>query len=176
MATTDINVTLDPVFTRLLQTQRMIQNNHMDRDMSTMDPEQLRSYIREQALALVGEVCEALGETQWKPWAKLIEDKPIVDRPRFIGEMADVFIFFMNLMIAGEVTTHDLAKAVEAKQVININRQISGYDGKSTKCPGCKRAYDDPAVKCMPVVMGNPSDPEDGSPQPAWCDEDQVWM
>jgi hypothetical protein len=34
------------------------------------------------------------------------------------------------------------------KAAVNYARIENNYDGVSTKCPGCRRAMDDPAVKC----------------------------
>jgi hypothetical protein len=161
VATTDLTITLDPVFTRMLQVQRDIQAQYMGGDPADMDDETRISFLRNMSLSLILEVGEALEETQWKPWARVKPDLPIVDHKKFVGEMADVYIFFMNMMLAGGVSTLDLAKAVTAKQEVNIQRQLDGYNGKDTKCPGCKRAYDDPSVKCYRA--------EPGAVAAGWC-------
>jgi hypothetical protein len=59
----------------------------------------------------------------------------------------------MNLMLAGGVTIPELHQAVDQKQTKNLQRWTDGYDAKITKCPKCRRAYDDDGVKCYP---GNP--------------------
>lgn len=152
---TVINVTLDLVFSRLLERQRNIQTVHMGGNPAEMSPGVLANYIRTQTLALVAEAVEVLDETHWKPWATPPAGAPVVvDKTRFVSEMADVHIFFMNMMLAGGVTMHDLAEAVDKKQTKNILRQVNGYDGKSEKCPGCKRAYDDEGVSCTPSTGG----------------------
>lgn len=144
-----IHVTIDPAFARLLQRQRDIQKVHMGGMPSQMDDEVLSAFIRDMTLALCAEAHEAMEETQWKPWARINPEIPIVvNRDKFKGELADVFIFLMNLMLAADLSMMELAQAVDAKQDINIQRQIENYDGRSTKCSKCGRATDDPAVKC----------------------------
>lgn len=147
MAETVVNVSLDPRMTRMLSRQDQFQTL-LGRNPDGMTRDQLREYIRTQVLSLNAEIIEALDETQWKPWAADIPDQPIVNKDRYIGELADVYIFFMNMMLAGKVSVTELCEAVETKQTKNIKRQQDGYNAKDTKCPSCKRAYDDDKVTC----------------------------
>jgi NTP pyrophosphatase (non-canonical NTP hydrolase) len=128
---------------------------------------QKMAYIREQALALLDEVHEALAETGWKSWATSNH----INREAFTGELADVYIFLMNLMLVAGITPTDLLHVVNGKIDKNHKRQDDGYDGVTTKCPACKRAYDDNAVKCTPVH----SDPEVGAGA-AWCDFNRIYV
>lgn len=144
-----ISVTIDPRFTRLLVRQNDIQTMILGEGVSGMAPDKLADYIRTQSLALMAEVIEVLDEAHWKPWAKRPADEDVIPhRERWKGEIADVFLFTMNLMLAGGMTMMELAQLVDAKQDKNIARQLGGYDGKGTKCPRCKGAYDDDAVLC----------------------------
>jgi hypothetical protein len=123
----------------------------MGGDPAEMPPGVKANFIRTMTLAMMVEAVEALDETHWKPWATPPAGAPtIVDKTRYTNELADVFIFLMNLMLAGGVTMRELAEAVDAKQTKNILRQVEGYDGKSGKCPRCGRAYDDAGVTCKP--------------------------
>jgi NTP pyrophosphatase (non-canonical NTP hydrolase) len=162
-----INLTIDPLFSRVMKTQRDIQTMHMGGDPAEMTPELKRTFIRSMTLALMAEAVEALDETQWKPWARIDNNKPIVDRDKFRGELADVFIFLMNLMLVGDITSTELLAAVEAKQRINIQRQLDGYTN-GNKCPICGRAYDDPAVTCRPGRRQSDSD-KSIVDYPAYC-------
>jgi len=56
--------------------------------------------------------------------------------------------------------------AYMTKRQKNIDRQTAGYDGVSTKCPRCKKAYDDEAAIC------HDGDRKTGFM--AWCGTDQV--
>lgn len=159
MATAEIPVVVhvDPMFSGLYVLQRdfqaLLHGDELPIDMEDIDR---MDYIRTQALALTDELHEALAETGWKPWATSNH----INRDAYMGELADVFIFFMNLMIAGDITPTELMTVVKAKQIKNRKRQDDGYDGVTTKCPGCKRAYDDDAVKCFPG----------STPTYAWCE------
>ena len=154
MVTTPAGITLkvDPWFSGLFVMQRDFQARlNFDTFPADFDSDEKMAYIREQALALTDELHEALGETGWKTWATSRH----INHDAYKGELADVFIFFMNLMMVADITPSDLLTAVQAKMAKNIKRQDEGYDGVSTKCPGCKRAYDDDAVKCYPLAADN---------------------
>lgn len=127
------------------------------------------AYVREQALALLDEVHEALAETGWKSWATSNH----INKVAFAGELADVYIFMMNLMLVAGVTPNDLFYLVNRKIDKNHARQDDGYDGVTTKCPGCKRAYDDDAVKCRaapPMPNNQPSEIV------GYCDFNQIYV
>lgn len=128
--------------------QRMLGN-----DISDMDPRERMDYIRTQVLGLLDEAHEVLGETGWKPWAKSNH----INTEAFHSEMVDVWHFFLNLMLVSGMTADDLYKGYMHKQEVNRQRQHDGYDGVTTKCPDCKRAYDDLAVHCSPAVAGLPA-------------------
>jgi hypothetical protein len=144
-------VTIDPAFARLLARQNDLQTFLTPQTIAGLSDDERAAFIRTQALALVAEVIETIDETHWKPWAKRPEGAAIItDHTRYTNELADAFIFLMNLMLAGGVSMMELARAVDAKQTKNLDRWMSGYDGKSSKCSRCGRAYDDPNVGCMP--------------------------
>lgn len=149
MATAEITVHLDPRFTRLLERQNNLQAFLLGKFPILMTDNEKAEFIRTQVLAAQAELIEVLNETHWKPWATRPLDESIVPSlAKFTGEMADVFIFFMNLMLVAGVSMTDLCKAVDAKQQINLTRWQNGYDAKASKCPACKRAYNDPDTHC----------------------------
>jgi dimeric dUTPase (all-alpha-NTP-PPase superfamily) len=161
MATHAIHLTVEPALGKMLQMQRELQmryNGGQDLDSFT-DSERMDA-IRINMLALMDELHEAMAETGWKPWATSNH----LNRDAFHSEMVDAFHFFMNLMLHSGMTASDLVAGYMAKNAKNHKRQDDGYDGVSTKCPGCKRAYDDDAVKCTP-----PGDVF-GTPISAWCE------
>lgn len=172
MAHTSLNVNIDPLFARALARQRGIQVQVVGQDPAEMPADQRIDYIRTMILAAVVEMTEALDETRWKPWAKPDPTKPPVNREKFRGELADVFLFLMNLMLAGDITAAEFMKAVDEKQTINIQRHKNGYDGNN-KCPRCKAAYDDPAVTCKeaPPYMNDQELRIIG-----WCARDEVYI
>lgn len=99
-------------------------------------------------VALVDELHEALNEIGWKPWAS----SQHFNQEAVKGELVDAFHFFMNLCMIAQVTPDDLIQGYINKSAKNIQRQEDGYDGVSTKCPGCGRALDDDAVHCLAQV------------------------
>lgn len=110
-----------------------------------LDPGDKMEYIRTQILALTDELHEAMAETGWKPWASSNH----INVEAFKGELVDAWHFFMNLMLSVGMTSEELFQAYVGKNAVNHLRQDQGYDGVSTKCPGCKRAYDDKATLCQ---------------------------
>lgn len=101
-------------------------------------------FVRTNILALTDELHEALAETGWKPWATSNH----INKQAFQGEMVDALHFFLNLLIVADIDPDEFLAAYQKKREKNIQRQKDGYDGVSTKCPGCKRALDDDAVEC----------------------------
>jgi NTP pyrophosphatase (non-canonical NTP hydrolase) len=142
------NITLDPYFAGIYVLQRDFQARLLGDVPVNLEGPAKMAYVREQALALTDELHEALAETGWKSWAT----SDHINRPAFQGELADVFIFLMNLMLVADITPTELLTVVKGKISKNHKRQDDGYDGVSTKCPQCKRAYDDDAVGCMPAT------------------------
>jgi dUTPase len=114
-------------------------------------------YLRTSVLACIAELYEALDETGWKPWTT---SNHINSQPAF-AELCDALQFLLNAMFAvcgpsmDPATIAHLIYTTHSKKVgINKARAAlpEGYDGVAGKCPVCKRAYDDPAVKCGPGV------------------------
>lgn len=108
------------------------------------------------------EMHEALDEIGWKPWAtsKHFNEEAVK------GELVDEFHFFMNRCLTAGMDAVELFEKYKAKRLKNIQRQIDGYDGVSTKCPGCHRALDDDAVKChVSLVDSN-----------VFCDVKYLWF
>ena len=133
---------------QLLDAQEDLQINSYGSSPALLlpdDPEAAIDFIRWNILALTDELHEALGETGWKPWATSRH----VNLTAFKGELVDAFHFFMNLMLAVGMDGDELFERYHEKRAKNAKRQAEGYDGVSTKCPGCKRALDDAAVDCF---------------------------
>src|SRR6187397_38622 len=108
----------------------------------------LVDYVIWNHSALVAEASEMLDEFRWKPWAK---GRGTVNRELALKEAVDVGHFLANILTAIGVTDEEWQAAYQAKQQVNRDRMSSGtYDGVSTKCPGCKRAYEDVLV-CTPA-------------------------
>jgi dimeric dUTPase (all-alpha-NTP-PPase superfamily) len=150
-----VKITIDPRLTHMLEMQRRLQlmYNGGKAIEDFTDAERMEA-IRDNVLACTDELHEALGETGWKPWATSNH----INTAAFHSEMVDAWHFFMNLMLHSGMTADDLYRGYVDKNAKNIKRQADGYDGVSTKCPDCKRAYDDDAVttptRCSPITTG----------------------
>lgn len=107
------------------------------------DNEERIQFIKDMILALTDELHEMLGEVGWKPWATTNH----INEEAFKNELTDAWHFLMNLMLVMNMSADELYARYLAKREKNIKRQDDGYDGLN-KCPLCKRAYDDDAVKC----------------------------
>lgn len=141
----EINVTLDPVLTYMWKAQAVLQSRILGMHPSELDDPAKMAYIREQALALVTEVVEALNETGWKSWATSNH----INRSAYVSELcADAMRFLMNMTLAAGVTAHEFAEVWLRKSDRVMARATQGYDGVSTKCPGCKRDVNDAGVQC----------------------------
>lgn len=111
-------------------------------------------FIKDMHIAIGDELSEFLGEIGWKPWATSRH----INFEAAQGELVDAFHFFMNLCMAVDMTPEMLFEKYKAKRLKNIKRQEEGYDGVSTKCPGCKRALDDTGVECYEVITTEQAD------------------
>lgn len=140
-----LNVDSTNKLERMFEAQRLLQVEAYGKDPGEItDPIERIQFIKDMHIALTDELHEALAETGWKPWAT----SQHVNEEAFKGELIDAWHFFMNLCMVVGMGPDELQDRYMAKRQKNIQRQIDGYDGVSTKCPGCGRALDDDAVKC----------------------------
>lgn len=128
---------------KMLSTQQELQREFDSRAVSS-DPQQSCEYIKDMCTALTAEAMELMEETGWKPWSTSWHIN--VDAAR--GEWIDAWHFMMNLANKLGMDEQMIFQMYEVKAEVNRRRIRSGYDGVSTKCPGCKRAMDDPATSC----------------------------
>jgi hypothetical protein len=145
----------------MFESQRKLQTMLLGIDPQHMERGDLLGYIRDMTLACTDELHEALGETGWKPWATSRH----INTEAFRDELTDAWLFLLNLMLASGMTSKDLFNRYHEKRS-NAERRIeTNYDGVSTKCPKCKRAYDNKAVMCYPATNGIIS-------IEAWCSQE----
>jgi hypothetical protein len=137
------------ILAAMIESQRLVQKEH-GYDFTAMTDQERMTYLSTMTTACTSELHEALAETGWKPWASSNH----INREEWMGEMADAWLFFMNLMLVGGMTAEDLTQRTAKKQDNAYKRIRDGYDGVSTKCPRCRRAYDNEGVKCTPGAFG----------------------
>lgn len=130
----------------MFDAQRQLQEGTFGYGTFERMPTDVRvAYFSHCVLAATDELHEAMNETSWKSWT----DSDHFNEEAVKGELVDVWHFFMNLCLVAGLTPDELFKRYAEKRKINVQRQADGYDGVSTKCSYCKRALDDPAVKCF---------------------------
>jgi hypothetical protein len=158
----------------LLTMQERLQREAYATDIGQLTPEQRVNFIKDMVLAATDELHEALAETSWKPWASTFGE---VNDDAFFAELVDLVHFVMNLLLTAVPgadparVTAMLVAGYEVKNAKNLRRQVEGYDGKSNKCPACKRALDDEAVRCRRVTV----DGFDGQHR-FWCSHDAAFF
>lgn len=140
---------------QMLGMQRNLQVEAYGRDPSTLNTSEKIQFIKDMHIALTDEMHEVLGEIDWKPWTHG-ERQINVDGVK--KELVDIWHFYMNIMLAVGMSTDELYKMYTKKRQVNANRQANGYDGKSTKCPGCSRALEDIALQEVKLVDSNKTD------------------
>lgn len=149
---------LAEMFRRQAKLQRVMRPK---REFPSADETELMAQVREQTLSLIAEIIEALEKTAWKPWLTEMPHNPLPYTP-FFKEMVDALHFFINLCLLAGITPENLYAGYIRKNEINHMRQRNGYDGRSTKCPGCNDALDD-STGCHYEAEG------------IWCATKQDW-
>lgn len=175
--TTDGTTSSSPTDTswRWLLSTRNLQEQAFKVDFEELqrDPDALADSIVWNYTALVVELGEFMNEVGWKTWAT---PRGWVNRDAAVGELVDAAHFLANLLVRLDVTDDEWELRYRQKQEINRRRQANGYDGRSGKCPGCYRSYDDPGVECVDQRVTSEYDDARGSVGPvteivrsAWC-------
>ncbi|QDP45266.1 deoxyuridine triphosphatase [Microbacterium phage Sharkboy] len=123
-----------------------------DLSLAPDDPGGVTEFIQWNHKALLHEMVELESETGWKPWAT----KRFVNLEAARGEAIDMLHFLLNDFLVLGLNSAEVVRRYHAKHAKNVRRQEEGYDGVSTKCPGCKRALDDDGVDCEPRLNFRP--------------------
>ncbi len=128
----------------MLEMQRSLQIESYGSDPMTLEGDERGRQFVDMSAALIFELGEASDEIGWKPWAKG-EKARYINREAYLKELVDAFHFFMNLWLLGRGTPEELYRMYMDKHKINAQRQVEGYDSRTTKCSGphCSRALDD---------------------------------
>lgn len=95
--------------------------------------------LHQYSVGAIKEISEIMDEFSWKPWASDI----FLNKGSIISEVADTFLFLMNILLAVDGNAESFEKAVKAKMQKNFARAGIDYRHDSFKCIECKRALDD---------------------------------
>jgi hypothetical protein len=134
-----------------LASTRTLQEEYFNRRFPIDDPDEFADYVTMNHSALVIELSEFMQEVGWKDWAT---PRGWVNRDAAVKELVDAAHFLANLLCALEVTDEEWERHYRDKQEVNRNRQRTGYDGVTGKCPTCRRSYDD-NIPCRPGSGGD---------------------
>jgi len=129
---------------QMFRQQYEMQRDVYGIDYATLTDEERIHHFKEMLHAMNDEMHEALGEMGWKPWAS----SKHFNADAVQAELVDAWHFFMNLVMISVGGPETLFEGYQQKRLKNIARQQEGYDGVSTKCTKCKRAFDDEFVYC----------------------------
>ena len=118
-----------------LETMMTMQHKFQNKvgfNFENMDLKERSQYIKEMMLWVDDEMKEALHELPFaKGWSKKYDswddEKLAVQMDKFRKEMVDSFHFFMNILIAADMSAEMLFKEYLDKNKINIDRQENGY-------------------------------------------------
>lgn len=126
----------DMTFSQWLTAMEALQKVAYGADYDSFDPETRADSIRMNFMAIVHELVEMTTEMGWKPWSS---PQGWVHEGPAIKEGVDAMHFMANLFSHTRVTGEELGKAYKAKMLINLDRQIAGYNVEVEKCADCGR-------------------------------------
>ena len=149
---------LEQIFNMQAELQAKIRSRIGEPPIPDQTTTQRIASIMGNVFALEHELHELVDEMKWKDWTA---GEPFINRDAAVKEAVDVLCFFLNICLHLGVTPRELFERYLAKNIVNNARQDDGYDGVSTKCPGCRRALEDVVIS---QVHG-----ADGSVQAYWC-------
>jgi RNase P subunit RPR2 len=133
---------------RWLKSTRQLQQSSFGVDYIMLTGDKLSEYLVHNGFALVAELIEAFQEVQWKNWAN---NRGSLNRDAMAGELIDTAHFLANIAVAIGMDDEEWERLYREKQERNRVRQSlkTGYDAKSTKCPGCRRELDKPGAMVL---------------------------
>lgn len=136
--------------TRMMHDQLKLQEL-LDTNPLRMSEHERIAYIKDNVIALMSEVQEALQEIGWKPWATSRH----INTDAAFGELRDAWQFLTNLMFAvtgddPEALAERLETTLRTKHRINAHRHMTSYDGVAGKCPACMRGLDEITITELP--------------------------
>jgi len=80
-------------------------------------------HVRLMFIGIITEACEALEETNWKPW----KQSKATNISRLQKEIIDLWHFVINLSLDSGMDAEELIRRFKAKNKVNNERQDRGY-------------------------------------------------
>lgn len=108
------DIVVEPEFETLFRNQRIFQESIVGKGNVRDDPQQLGYH----SLSAIKEICEVLDADQrWKT-----HRNTKYDRKEKLAEVADVFIFAINIALYSDYSAKEVLNAIVKKQRINFER------------------------------------------------------
>lgn len=80
-------------------------------------------HVRLMFIGIITEACEALEETNWKPWKKV----RLINEEKLKEEIIDLWHFVINLTLASDMNAKTVIEKFKEKNKVNIKRQEDKY-------------------------------------------------
>lgn len=106
---------MDLSITQMMQLQQALFEPHKDK-WHPMEPEYGKDFI----LYMIEEVGEAIAILKKKGHAAVMEDPAV--REAFLSEMADVLMYYHDILLRFHVTPEEISEAYVKKHVSNLQR------------------------------------------------------
>lgn len=103
---------------KYLSDQEILQR-HLNHPMGEKD-----TAVKENVIALIVEAVEVLNEVNWKSWRL---QRRAINKEALVDELADLFHFFCNILLAADVTETEFDKAWNTSVLKIIERIENGY-------------------------------------------------
>ena len=106
---------MDLSISEMMTLQQRLYEPHRD-EWPPMEPEYAKDYI----LYMMEEVGEVIAIMKKKGGASVVEDAAV--RSRFLEEMADVLMYYNDILLRCHVTAEEISQAYQAKFEKNMRR------------------------------------------------------
>src|SRR5690606_37348299 len=104
-------------------------NARIGDDLGELDEEQQAKWVLNYTRAMQQELAELVDSVPWKWWAKY----QTFDEQNARVEVVDLFHFLVSLAQALGMSAEDVYEAYVKKNMVNHDRQDSGYSAKNTE-------------------------------------------
>ena len=110
---------MDLSISRMMQLQKELYEPHKDK-WHPLEPEYGKDYI----LYMIEEIGECIAILKKKGSAAVMEDPAV--REAFLGEMADVLMYYHDILLRFHVTPDEISLAYASKDSFDMQRDYEG--------------------------------------------------
>ena len=110
---------MDLSISRMMQLQKELYEPHKDK-WHPLEPEYGKDYI----LYMIEEIGECIATLKKKGSAAVMEDPAV--REAFLSEMADVLMYYHDILLRFHVTPDEISRAYASKHSFDMQRDYEG--------------------------------------------------